>query len=204
MKPKKIVIDLDSTGVDINSKWLGTYNKLYNDSLTNEDLVKWEMHEYVKPECGLKIYDIIAQPGFFRDLPAYPGFIELVKHLHEAVDPVTGEKKYLPIIATAYDHDQAATDKAFWLKQNLPFLHKKQKFLGHGKEHIPAWMFIDDGPHNVEAYRAENPDAHILAMEWPYNTRVEDLCLRLPSYKDPAKFYKSVLDYIAYLEEKGQ
>ena len=51
-----ILVDMDSIAADLQEKWYGAYNKRYNDTITVDDILSWDTHKYVKPECGKKIY----------------------------------------------------------------------------------------------------------------------------------------------------
>ncbi len=62
-KRKKIGIDLDSTLNNLNDVWLDRYNKDYNDDIKHFE--KWDATYNLKPECSVKIYDYLKEPGFF-------------------------------------------------------------------------------------------------------------------------------------------
>ncbi len=104
MKKKRIAIDLDDTLNNLCDSWLAPYNRDYNDNLTRKDLIKWEINELVKPECGIKIYDYLKEPGFFKNLDIQTGAKEVTAWLAEHYD--------LRIV-TAY-FPETCVDKAAW------------------------------------------------------------------------------------------
>lgn len=81
---KTILIDIDGVVADLHRAWLDLYNAEYHDSLTHTDIVKWEMHEIVKPECGMKIYDFLHHPDIYRKTPPISGAVDGVRKLKNA------------------------------------------------------------------------------------------------------------------------
>lgn len=59
MKNKTILCDVDNVILDLNSAWINLYNNIYNDNLKYSDILDWEMHKFVKAECGHDIYKIL-------------------------------------------------------------------------------------------------------------------------------------------------
>lgn len=60
-----IGLDIDGVCADLITPWLFRYNIRYNDDLTIDDITDWNIHNFVKPECGTKIYDYIEDPTLY-------------------------------------------------------------------------------------------------------------------------------------------
>ncbi len=191
----KIIVDLDGIVVDHTTSWFGYYNAEYGDKLTNADIKEWNTSLFVKPECGVKIFDYLAIPGFFEDLPALPGAIAALKMLQEDGHEV--------VICSATDIPEAAKGKMIWVRKYLPFLPKENLILTHGKYHVRGDILIDDSPHNIRKYREEYGDrVHIIAIAYPYNDSVDEICTRVGSYKYPELAWMKILRHIAKIEEE--
>lgn len=50
-----ILCDVDSVVANIMPEWLRMYNEECGDALRPPDIVEWDMHKLVKPECGRKL-----------------------------------------------------------------------------------------------------------------------------------------------------
>ena len=84
-----ILMDVDGVVCDLHSSWLGLYNKDYDDDLHNEEITAWDMVEFVKPECGKKIYEYLENPDIYKNaLPivgAWGGCMKIRKMGHRIV-----------------------------------------------------------------------------------------------------------------------
>lgn len=140
-KRKKIGIDLDSTLNNLNDVWLDRYNKDYNDDIKHFE--KWDATYNLKPECSVKIYDYLKEPGFFYNLDIRPNAKRVVDLL---------SKKYDLYIVTAY---QASTcvDKTNWVKKHLPSIDHENIIFCNNKSVLNLDYLIDDGPHNILGFK---------------------------------------------------
>jgi 5'-nucleotidase len=78
-----IACDVDGVVADLHSEWVRRYNLLYYDNLTSDDVKSWEIDKYVKPQCGLKVYDILKQPDLYEAVSPIPGALEGINALRE-------------------------------------------------------------------------------------------------------------------------
>jgi 5'(3')-deoxyribonucleotidase len=62
-------VDIDGVCAALGQEWLHRYNVDWNDDLCLEDIKTWAIHEYVKPECGQKIYDYLNAAIYLRVEP---------------------------------------------------------------------------------------------------------------------------------------
>ena len=86
MKRMTLGIDLDSTLNTLDKEWVSIYNQDYNDNLTREDMIRWEVDTYVKPECNKKIYNYLLKANFFKSLGVQIFAQEVTKRLIEIFD----------------------------------------------------------------------------------------------------------------------
>lgn len=159
-----IFCDLDSTITDMHTPWLTAYNAEYDDALTVEHLTSWNIEKYVK--CGKNIYDIIARPGFFRDVRAFPGAVDGVRALSNDHEVYIVTDTFYPI---------NAKEKMEWCAEHLPFLPRQRVILGAAKALLRGNVLIDDAPHNIVAYRSAWPNSFICTLAFPYNEHVADV-----------------------------
>jgi len=158
---KTILIDMDSVICDLMSEWHRRYNEDYQDNLSVENLMCWRSEDYVKSECGKKIYEYLDQPGIFLHLKPLPYAIEVLERLSLNYDVliVTSSRTY------------AYTEKEQWVEKNLPFIGKNNLIFSHRKEMIRGDLLFDDAPHNLMAFK--NTGRTAIAMNYPYNANID-------------------------------
>jgi len=172
---KTISIDLDSTLNCLDKRWIEElYNKEYNDNLTREDMICWECHTYVKPECGMKIYDYLLQPNFFRTLDIKPYSQEVTKWLSEYFDLY---------IVTAY-HPKTCVDKAGWIEEYFPHIPIKNIIFCNHKGLIHTDILIDDGGHNILDFHETNKSGLPIIFDAPWNRYLENQFIREYNWLD--------------------
>ena len=162
MKPLSILVDLDSTLVEILPKWLertrtartirsgGEAQPLY----TPADVTSWD-----SPHLDL---EVLGFPEFFEDLPPMPGGREAMKRLHD-----DGHKI---IVCSAPATPESAMYKLRWVKEHLPFLNWKHTILTQKKERIPTDVLIDDSPSLHKSYRKAHGASFIATVRFPCHT----------------------------------
>lgn len=160
---------MDSVIVDLMSEWYRKYNLDYEDNLTIERAVSWDATEYVKKECGDKIYDYLLEPGFFQNLRPLPNAIEVINRL---------TKKFEIYIVTSPPSKYAYREKEEWLLKNLPIIPRKNLIFIHQKEMIQADILFDDSPVNLQEFNSAGGLA--IAMDYPYNKFIK--CERVASW----------------------
>lgn len=172
---KSIAIDLDSTLNNLDEVWIAEYNRRWNDNLTREDMKSWDTHQWVKPECGKQIYDILAEPGFFRRLGIKPHAQEVVAWLVEHYDVY---------IATAY-HPDTCVDKVEWVKEHLPMIDPRNVIFINPKYLLNTDYLIDDGPHNIEAFKQQ-----AIVMDGAWNRHLGDQYPRVYNWLDVKAYFE--------------
>lgn len=132
-----IVLDVDGVLLDIHTPWLEKYNRLYDDNLRREDIVVWDSHTLVKPECGKKYYGLRTPDLYDEVLPipgAQDGVEELLRMGHHLV-VVTSDTR---------SHCQA---KARALRRFFPDL-RDVVFAKEKTATVRCDLLVDDGVHN--------------------------------------------------------
>lgn len=77
----RVLVDVDGVCADVHQAWLDLYNADYDDDLTVAEIDRWAIEEIVKPECGVKIFNYLANPELYTATPPIPGAFEGVQQL---------------------------------------------------------------------------------------------------------------------------
>lgn len=193
MKKFTILVDMDSTLVDLSTKWYGDYNQETGESLTLDQVTDWNTGKFVRNPRHL--FSILRRPGFFFDLEPLPGALEAVRTLLDHEHHV--------VIASLPSGPDSARDKMLWLKKHLPEIPENDVMLGGHKIKLHADVFVDDAPHYIADYKKKWPDAFVTGIAHPYNEPVSHVSdapfkadLLAPSYKDPAGAWRIILKAI--------
>lgn len=173
---KTLLIDMDSVICDLMSEWHQRYNEDYQDNLTVDRLKCWQSENYVKPECGKKIYNYLNEPDLFLNLKPLPHAIEVLERLHE---------KYEILIVTS-SPQYAFIEKDKWVTEHLPFIGRKNLIFAHKKYKVCGDLLFDDAPHNLLEFKETGRIA--IAMDYPYN---QDL--QVPRVKNWLEFEEALL-----------
>lgn len=155
-----IGVDQDDVLAELLPKWIDTYNKLYGDKLCVDDIKTWNIHQYVKPCCGEKIYDILSFHKFYRDLKVVLHSQEVLKELSEDYD--------IYIITDAMASRMSFKAKFDWLQENFPFISKSHYIFTGDKSIFKGDYLIDDGVHNLEKFSGKG-----LLFTQPHNEKCD-------------------------------
>jgi len=183
------IFDMDGVIVNTHTPWLEEYNREYNDTLQYSDITSWGMHEFVKPECGTKIYDYLKQPGFFYYMDPLPGAVEILQK-------IKADTRHQITLGTAppWDAPTAVFDKIQWIKKYLPFIEiDKEVVLLNAKYKLHADLIFDDKPATLDDFPGIS-----VAMSYKYNRGHGDF--RTPG-TDPAQAWQWFYESIPLFEE---
>ncbi|WP_158634003.1 5' nucleotidase, NT5C type [Radiobacillus deserti] len=158
---RTLLIDMDSVICDLMTEWHRRYNEDYQDDLHVGKLSTWQSEQFVKPECGVKIYDYLKEPGLFLKLKPLPHAIEVLERLNGQFD----------ILIVTSSVSTAFQEKEQWVEKHLPFIGKHNIIFSHRKNMIVGDLLFDDAPHNLESFHLTGRLA--VAMDYPYNHDVE-------------------------------
>ncbi|MBM6618717.1 5' nucleotidase, NT5C type [Bacillus suaedaesalsae] len=172
-----ILLDMDSVICDLMTDWHKKYNEEYQDSLTVENLKCWKSEKYVKPECGMKIYDYLTEPGLFLNLKPLPNAKEVIERL--------SQKHELLIVTSSVS--TAFAEKELWINEHLPIIGKENMIFTHKKDKVCGDLLFDDAPHNLHSFQATGRIA--IAMDYPYNRMVN-----VPRVKNWLEFERGIIE----------
>lgn len=189
----KILVDLDGICADLLGAWLQTYNLEWHDRVTIDQITAFEIHEFVKPECGKAIYGMLFRPGFFRRLTPIPGSRAGVAALREAGHDVR--------FCTAAPCADAAACKLEWLADHFD-ARPRDVFVGTSKTWVHADVIIDDKPRTLERWPAATGGVS-MGIEYPYNQSsrgAPGVALIAPDWKAPDLAWRRIVRAIEGLD----
>jgi 5'-nucleotidase len=164
-----IALDVDTPTLDLMTVWLSLYNTDWSDNLTVDKIVDWDLHQFVKPECGTKIYNYLKDPDLYWAVEPIEGAFAGVKKLREMGHRV--------IFCTDTTTEQAG--KKYTKLKELGFIDRKEDYIEcRDKSLINADILLDDGFHNVKAFHGIS-----FLFDAPWN-RKYDFDLRVYGWED--------------------
>jgi 5'-nucleotidase len=150
-----ILVDVDSTVADLMPEWLRLYNNDYSDTLTPEKITDWDMTRFVHPDCGTRIFSYLLLDTLYDNVKPIQGALESTQELenlgHRIVFVSSGVYAY---------------PKYQWMERNGFNVGKwgSNYIVCHDKSLIRGDILIDDGVHNIEAFK--NLDAILFDQPW--------------------------------------
>lgn len=161
---KTIAIDVDGVIADNMTQWLNLYNQEYNDVLNENDIQGWNIHMYVREECGTKIYRYLHESNFIHSMNMYPG-------TYNALYRLSG--LYNVVIVTA----QTGSARIEWIRRHLPFI--RDAVIAKDKTIVTTDIIVDDAVHNLE----KHPASFKILWTRPWNIH-DTRFLRVQSWKE--------------------
>jgi len=161
----RILVDVDGVVADTQEEWLRRYNFEWEDCLRQQDITAWDVHRFVKPECGLRIYDYLKQEDLYGSVKPVDGALEGVAALRRAGHEVVfvsagffpGKVQWLNTHGFLLDlpHGREAWETA------------RDVVLANNKTIIQGDVLVDDKYDNV----AEFFDGAAILFDRPWNGR---------------------------------
>lgn len=183
-----VLCDLDGMVADLMTPWLSAYNRDYSDNLTQAQLLEFDIHHFVKPECGQKIYDYINAGDVYAQLQPIPGALL-------AIEAIKKQGHEVVIVTAGAKHEHTAGHKLEWCKRYLGF-SRKDCMIAHRKELVRGDVFLDDSPKMIRNYRKAWPNTPILSIAYPHNECVAPICTRYPDFTDTFTAWQGIVDGI--------
>ena len=160
----RLGIDLDGVVADFNAGWMGRYNEEYSTSLTPEQVQTWNAMLDLTHFDTEQEFWVWARndggPGLFRDLPLLDGAKDALDRLARNHDIV--------IITTK--PEWAGPETLQWLGDNE--IPTREVHITYRKWTVDCDIYLDDGPHNLEALIRERPDRTTCRFVQPWNAPV--------------------------------
>ncbi len=160
----RLGIDLDGVVADFNEGWMRRYNEQHGTELTPDLVDHWNaMISLTHFEDVGEFWEWAREwphPRLFRDLPVVKGAKDSLDRLSRDHDIV--------IITTKppwANHDTFA-----WIADNE--LPTSEVHITERKWLVDCDIYLDDGPHNLEALVVERPDRTICRFIQPWNDPV--------------------------------
>ena len=192
----RILFDLDGCGADFHGAVVEAVNEAREAQggvlppITVGDIRDWSMVEGFEPWEVENIRETWTAPGFFRDLPVIPGFVETLEWAKE--------EGHDPVILTSAPLPHSLSEKAEWIEEHVECIDPVSDVVyARRKTLVSGDVIVDDGPHNVATYRAAYPGALILTPSYTFNQHVGHLCTRLEGWADMAGFWSRARSAIA-------
>lgn len=175
----RIGLDVDEVLLRLHEAWLRLYNEDYHDSMTVEDIVHWDIHELVKPECGRKIFNYLTPSLYALDIvKPYPEALP-------AVEKIRALGHDIAFVTSCGPNNEDAEAKEDYLVRH-GFLKVGDRFIpGRDKSRAPVDILVDDHIKNVESFTG--PAAVLVTR--PHNIR---FTTRVPRVESLAEFADSL------------
>lgn len=172
MNKKIIALDIDGVCADLLTVWLSWYNKDYSDNLTMNKLTDWNIHQFTKPECGLKMYNYIENPDIYDTVMPILGATTVIKRIRNL--------GYRIIYVTSSTNGHAGR-KFNWLKEYEMISELDDYVECKDKSLIKTHYLVDDYPVNISSFSGIG-----VLFNQPYNRK----SLHSPRVNDWGEVYK--------------
>ncbi len=162
----RLGIDLDGVVADFSGGWIDCYNRDFGTDLKAADIEVWnapaEMTHFGDMDGFWEwARDCGGGSSLFRVLRPYPGALEALNELNRL-------GHHLVIVTTKPDF--AVSDTYAWLaEQGIP---ATEVHIVWDKTRVACDVYVEDGPHNLEALAARRGDALIIRYVRPWNRPV--------------------------------
>jgi len=171
----RIGLDVDEVLLQLHALWISLYNHDYNDAMTVEDIVHWDIHELVKPECGNKIFNYLQPFMYEKDL------IQPYPMARWAVDELRRLGHHIAFVTSCGPNNEMAESKEAYLRRH-GFMRRWDLFIpGSDKSNAPVDVLVDDHIKNVESFKGQ-----AVLVTRPHNIREQTRRLRVHSLAEYA------------------
>jgi 5'(3')-deoxyribonucleotidase len=161
----RLGIDLDGVVADFNEGWTSRYNAEFGTSYTPDMVTTWNAMTALGAFASDDDFWAWARnddgPGLFRHLP-------LIEGAKEALDRLAINND---IVIITTKPAWAAPETFEWIGENQ--LPTSEVHITYRKWLVDCDVYLDDGPHNLEALVVERPDRTICRFVQPWNETVE-------------------------------
>lgn len=172
-----IACDVDDVVAPLFKEVIGRYNRDWQDNLTGADILSWDFHKYIKPDCGRKVYEYFKNPDLYENMIPVEGSVAGVQRLRDLGHTV--------VFVTSCYYGMV-DQKAKWLEQQGFCLPPKwggmlpdDLIVATNKHFLTADLLIDDAAHTIKTWIVETRRRAIM-VQYPHNASLD-----LPSMFSP-------------------
>jgi len=178
VKIKKVAVDFDGVVGALDVPWVARYNKDWNDTMKVEDILDWDIHKFVKPECGMKMYEYIEDPTIYDDVLPVEGAIRGIQALRDM--------GYELSFVTHSTKGHAGRKRKWLYDWNI--LHSDfEYFEMRDKSNFPAFYLLDDYTVNVSNFKGVG-----ILFTAPYN-KSSTIRPRVNNWVEAVRFFQKEL-----------
>lgn len=162
MRKLRIVLDMDQVICQWVERIIQWWNEDKGTSVTRDDITSWDMKMNLGPNSEDFLRSCMRYPELYRDLDPVEGALYGVQRLlDKGHDVVIGT-------ATPRCAGIAYAGKMEWIRRNMPRFDLKNLVSIHRKDLLAGWgdLLLDDGPHNIEAWRRTGKMAVVFDAPW--------------------------------------
>jgi len=166
----KILIDCDNILNNLTEVVLKIYNEDWNDNLKMDDIVKYQIENFIKQPAKEKFYKYFTQKRVWKQISPIADSIKYINKLRE-----DGHDLYLCTKTEPYN----AYKKSEWCFRNYGFKPRKNFLCVPDKTMIRADILIDDCLDNFGG------QDYSIVLDYPWNRNTDDEnIIRASSWKE--------------------
>jgi 5'(3')-deoxyribonucleotidase len=183
-KKPSVLIDLDDVLNNLLSNWISLYNQKYNDNLSEDSILDWDITKYVKPECGILIFDLLKTPGLLS---------KTVQPKTDSIKVTQMLSKYYELyIVTACTYPENIIEKFKWVSTHFPHIDTENIITAKNKGLIVGDYIIDDYENNLIASKCMKK----LLFYHPHNSckEIPDDIIRVSDWNEILWFFAAEND----------
>ena len=141
----RIIFDMDGVIADNVGLCLRLYNRDYDDNLTVNDILDYDIALPVKPECGDRIYDYWNNKGHFLNIRPYWDALLAIKSLKAKGHEIFLATK-TPLSTYTF------MDKINWVREWIPEVDYDHVIFVRKKGILKGDVLIDDYCKNFDGF----------------------------------------------------
>lgn len=187
----KIFIDMDQVLNDFVSGVVSEFRKyeaMKDLVVEREDLVTYEIMRYLLKKHGVTNEKYIAQtieavfnePGFWENIPVYPGAPEALKTLCSKHDVYIATSPWI-------SSNTCLQEKREWIRKNLDFFNLANVIYINKKGCLSGDVIIEDSPNNLSLKSFSKR----IAIDYPYNRNVQ-VDFRTQNWNEVVQYINSI------------
>lgn len=160
----RVGLDMDGVLFDFTGGWAAAYQRQFGgDLIRPEDCTQWDVSNLTHFPDGRQWFAWIERdhPQLFRYLRPLPGALRMVRQVADVADVV--------VITTKPRWARACTFVSL-AEHEVP---ASEVHLTRDKTRVECDIYLDDGPHNLEALHDAHPAAMVCRWVQPWNRPIE-------------------------------